>query len=225
MTTLTGCGSRERNEKAERLLEEKYGEQFVIDENRGQQPTDDFYTVIAHSEKYPTILFSAGIGVENDSVSDTYVCERLMARMSNEMSKSMGALKGESYIFVQGFQEYTNYDDPNISLEAFLAEVPAAYDFTVYLNYVPAEGETAEDIYEGASSMVSRITAAKGVVAVYICDEKTLGEIQKYVESHDILYSSYDEIVEDKFAGVIQYDGGRLISSSSEFAESAGHLL
>jgi hypothetical protein len=224
MAAMTGCGSRERNAKAAELLEEKYGEKFVIDENRGQEPMQDYYTVIAHSEEYPTIIFSAGIGADDDSVDDTYVCERLMARMSDEMSKSMGSLKGESYIFAQGFLEYTPFDDTNISLETFMQELPDQ-EFTFYLNYVPEDGETAEDIYDGVSSMVSSIAAAKGNVAVYICDEKTLGKIQGYVESHDILYDSYNKIVEGKYAGKIQYAGGRPVSDKNEFLKKAGELL
>lgn len=224
MAAMTGCGSRERNAKAAELLEEKYGEKFVIDENRGQEPMQDYYTVIAHSEAYPTIIFSAGIGADDDSVDDTYVCERLMARMSDEMSKSMGSLKGESYIFAQGFLEYTPFDDTNISLETFMQELPDQ-EFTFYLNYVPEDGETAEDIYDGVSSMVSSIAAAKGNVAVYICDEKTLGKIQGYVESHDILYDSYNKIVEGKYAGKIQYAGGRPVSDKNEFLKKAGELL
>lgn len=224
MAAMTGCGSRDRNAKAERLLEEKYGEKFVIDENRGQEPMQDYYTVIAHSEEYPTIIFSAGIGADNDSVDDSYVCERLMARMCDEMSKSMEPLKGESYIFAQGMFEFTGFDDPDISLEAFMEEMPNQ-EFTVYLNYIPEDGETAEDVFEGVSNMVSRIAAAKGYVAVYICDEKTLGKIQEYVESHDILYDSYDEIVEDKYAGKIRYEGGKAVGEKSEFLEKAGKRL
>jgi NAD(P)-dependent dehydrogenase (short-subunit alcohol dehydrogenase family) len=148
----------------------------------------------------------------------------LMARMSDEMSKSMGSLKGESYIFAQGFLEYTPFDDTNISLETFMQELPDQ-EFTFYLNYVPEDGETAEDIYDGVSSMVSSIAAAKGNVAVYICDEKTLGKIQGYVESHDILYDSYNKIVEGKYAGKIQYAGGRPVSDKNEFLKKAGELL
>ncbi len=224
MAAMTGCGSRDRNAKAEQILEEKYGESFAVDENRGQEPMQDFYTVIAHSEAYPTILFSAAIGADDDSEGDTYVCERLMARMSDEMSRSMGPLKGESYVFAQGSLENTGFDDPNISLEAFMEGMPLE-EFTVYLNYVPEDGETAEDIYAGVSSMVSRIAAAKGYVAVYICDEKTLDEIQKYVESHDILYDSYDKIVEERYAGKIRYEGGMPVGDKSEFLERAGKLL
>ena len=244
MVVMTGCGVRERSEKAARLLEAKYGEKFIIDEYRGypaKKPTQDYYTVIAHSEEYPTILCSARIG-DDDTISDTYVCERLMARMSAEMSKSLEILKGPRYIFMQpvrksphllndlgynvmrAFTPYATINDPNTSLETFLKEDPEQEIF-VYVGYVPQKDETAEDLYDGITAMITSMGSAHGYVGVYICDDKSLGEMRTYVEGHDVLYRDYDKLTRDRLAGYIRYENGKLIDAKSDFVESARKLL
>lgn len=221
---LAGCGLvgfiPARKAKAARLLKEKYGEEFIIDDYRGQVSfMDGYYTVIAHAKAYPAVTFSAGVGTDDESLSDTYVCERLMARKSAEMSESLGRLTGDRYIFMQPFTPYTTINDPNTSLETFMEEAPKQ-EFTVYVNYVPDKNETAEDIYDGLAEMITALDVTQGYVAVYICDNKTLNKIQKYVERHDILYDSYDEIVEGRFAGLMRYEKGVLIETKYEFAKS-----
>ena len=165
-----------------------------------------------------------------------------MARMSAEMSKSLEILKGPRYIFMQpvsqspqilnslgfvvmrAFTPYTTISDPNTSLETLLKEDPEQ-EIIVYVGYVPQKDETAEDIYDGITAMVTSMGSAHGYVGVYICDDKSLGEIQTYAEGHDVLYRDYDKLTRDRLAGYIRYENGKLIDAKSDFVESAGKLL
>ena len=56
---LTGCSDyrKARTKEAQSLLEEKYQEEFVVTEYRGQQLFEKSYTVWAYSREHPELLF------------------------------------------------------------------------------------------------------------------------------------------------------------------------
>ena len=63
-SALTACGYRDQRQKeAEKLLADKYNEEFVVTSYNRQEIMQDYYTVSAYAKSHPTIAHSASMAV------------------------------------------------------------------------------------------------------------------------------------------------------------------
>lgn len=104
---------------AEASLEEKYNEDFVIDESTYSKPLgDDFgdYHIIAHPKKNPDLEVTVSVGEDMEPLYDTY----LEMHWRDELNTSFGLLYEELYGTAEKYSYMVNV--------SFSEEIEAAYN-------------------------------------------------------------------------------------------------
>ncbi len=221
--TLEGCVSpAQKKEKAARALQEKYQERFEITAFRDSGIFNDYYTVKAYSVEHPDLLFEASVNNEGDGISDAYVTKRVCERLSEQVSRNLGELQNDYYVFTQAMLEGTVLTDPEVSMQDYLADGPNK--FTIYL-CMDENGADVKNITTAMLNMMKDISGIRGSVAIYLADSETLAWIEEYVISHDDTEEDFFERTDPAYIGSIQFEDGKLPVSEVELKEMVGDRL
>lgn len=224
VTESVGCGTPAyKKEQAARLLQEKYGETFEITAMRGSGFLGDYYSVIAYSDEYPDLLFSASVENDYKSISDTYVTKRLCSRISDKISQNMGMLNCNYYILTEAQISGTVVTDPEVTLDDYLKESPKNV-FTVYV-FLDEENANAQNIVSAFSNLLSGLPSLRGTMTLYLVDPELLGNIQEYLNTHDNTYAEFDDMTEDAYIGYVDFGDGVISLTETELREMAGDRL
>ena len=227
MTVTSGFGGcespAERKKQATEALEQKYHEKFDIVSYEAPKLLEDYYTVTAYSLEYPDLLFKATLDENNDSVMDSYVTKRLCNRMSEIISKNLGTLEMDYYVFTDALLEDTVLTDPEISVSEYMEENPGN-KFMVYLFIEPQKGSVS-NIMESLLHMMDGITTVSGTVFFYLADANLLEDIQEYVSSQDDLYTDFDRMTEDAYIGSVKFEKGYFSLSETALKKMVGDQL
>ncbi|WP_339175039.1 murein transglycosylase [Solibacillus sp. FSL R5-0691] len=106
---------------AEASLEDKYNEDFVIDESTYSKPLgDDYgdYHIIAHPKKNPDLEVTVSVSEKTEPLSDTY----LQMHWRDQLNTRFGVLYEELYGTVENYSYMVNV--------TFSDEIEAQYDHT-----------------------------------------------------------------------------------------------
>ncbi|WP_254865281.1 murein transglycosylase [Solibacillus isronensis] len=130
---------------AEASLEEKYNEDFVIDESTYSKPLgDDFgdYHIIAHPKKNPDLEVTVSVGEDMEPLYDTY----LEMHWRDELNTQFGVLYEELYGTVENYSYMVNVTFPD--------EIEAQYDHT----------DTYEEILQKEADGIGNIVFANVIL-------------------------------------------------------------
>lgn len=188
---LAGCGLRE--DRVLELLSEKYGESFVIEEDRGNG------TYIVCPEGDPSLLFRAD--ADRKAVSDNYACKSLCRRLSEQMSGSLAGLSGDVFVYTECMVDVTALDDPDISLDEYL-EISPGNRFVVYLF---TDGSLPEEWTDYLSDGLEEMS---GQVQVYVTDGLGVEQVKRYLADHDTMYDEFWSAYEGSEAGIFRFENG-----------------
>ncbi len=89
---LCGCGYKKERTIAEKLLEEKYDEPFEVTSYSGSGIRKRYYTVTAHAKAWSDLPFEANVDSDGSKVSDSYICRRVCAELSDEINSRLSEL-------------------------------------------------------------------------------------------------------------------------------------
>lgn len=217
-SVLVGCGmtSEEKMKQAETMLEDKYGEEFVVSEYRGQQVGTKYYTVAAYAKEFPDLSFEAY--VSENGIEDKYVLRRFCSKLSDQILENMGLSDG-AYIYTDSLLGSSQSKDPAVTIEKYPQENP--YDqYTVYF-YIDKNSYNLDQIYEACANGVSNLNAYSGNYVVQMTDHKTIDMVQDYFTRSDGKYADLDDIVyvPNLF---LYFENGKLTTEKSAFTKEAG---
>ena len=221
---LSGCSSPDqRKREAAEALGNKYQEEFEIISYKAPELLQDYYTVKAYSLDYPNLVFQAEVGVETGDVSDSYVTKRLCSRISEKISRNLGTLETDYYVFTEAMLDETVITDPEVSLADYMAEGPGNR-FTVYF-CIDKNGADAGNIALAAAGMFKDLPQMSGSLCIYLAEPELLADIQDYVESHDDTYTEFDEMTDEAYIGSESFENGGLSLTERKLKEMAGDRL
>jgi len=193
---LTGCGSSYRKSQAASVLGKKYHEKFVIDEYRGQQLFEGWYTVIAHSERYLDVKFKADIDTTfPHRVSDKYEINLMAYKFKNEVEEILD-VRGDYAIHVFNGAKYTIYEDTELTPQEFAEKQNSIYDYGVYL-YVDRDKNSEVDAEYYANVVAEHYPWLKGYVYTNLVSSDLIPWIQDYWTEHDTVYSELKDKMHD----------------------------
>ena len=214
---MAGCakGPEERSEQAEALLEEKYGESFIVTEYGNQIVGAGYYTVKAYAREYPELPFTVRVDDDGKHFSDNYVERRVAQKISSQVLLNLASLPGYTYIFTQVPAAVLDITDADISAEDYIAKNPANL-ITINLTYCPI-GDTAESLYDSLAGALKGLDFLQGMIVLNIADEETLREIQMFCDEKGSLDGDYKALENRCRSYSIRYSDGRLSQSREEF--------
>lgn len=222
---LSACVSNKKDyeDQACRLLEEKYGEQFEIVEYYGQDRQEEVYEVMAASNHYPDVLFEAKAACDGSYVSDEYIASRVCRLIEEQIEQNLGNLPGYVVVKVQAISKSIDSSNADMSIQEFVS-IKSKNRFVIYLHYTPVD-KNVEKAYQAIEDILLGMDCLNGTIQFYITDEKTLKQVQEYMEEHAKVDNEYKEIVEKIDRITIPFEQGTIQMSEGEFAERAGDRL
>lgn len=222
---LSACivNSKEYEEQACSLLEEKYGGQFEVVQYYGKEQLEDFYEVLAVSEDYPDILFEAKAACDGSYLSDEYVSARVCRKIEEKLEQNLSILPGYMLIKVQAISKTIDSADADMSVQEFVS-IKEKDRFVVYLHYVPEEKDAGR-VYNVFENAFSGLECLNGTMQLYITEEKTLKQIQEYFGEHAKTDNEYKEMTDGIDRVTIPFDLGVIQMTESEFIMEAGGRL
>ena len=219
-SALTACGySDQRVKEAERLLGDKYNEEFVVTSYNGQEMMEDYYTVSAYAKSHPTLPFEASVAEDGTSVSDDYVSRRVCEAISEHININLLSMPCTYYVHTGIMSGDSICSDPNVSVEEFATKWEPYNRYYVYL-YLPEEvsqsGADAGEIYSALTNALSDLPQIKGNLSIYVSDDAMLGKVHEYVESNTGLYDDYFKMTEKDFRGQFDFENGSISIMQSD---------
>jgi len=222
---LSGCakGPEDRMEQAQVLLEEKYGESFLVTDYGNQVIGSGYYTVKAYAREYPELLFTVHVDDDGKHFTDNYVERRVGQKISGQVLLNLSMLHGYSYVYTQVPQAVLDITDADITPQNYIAQNQASL-ITVHLSYCP-DGDTPESLYEMLTGAMRGMEYVNGMLAVNITDEKTLREIQNYCEGTDSLDADYNALKDRCTVLMIPIEDGKIEWTRERFSETVQGIL
>lgn len=222
--SLSGCASpNQRKKQAAEALRKKYNEEFEIVSVREGGMLRDYWTAEAYSVEYPELVFKASIDNESGAIMDSYVTLRLCDRLAKQMSKNIGALENDYYIFVEAMLGDSVLTDPEVTLEDYLADAPGNR-FVVNLCIEPIE-DSAKAIASELFHLLDGIQGINGSMKIYLTDVELMEKVQEYVKSHDNTYHDFDEMTQEALIGSVPFENGTFSLTEIRLKEMAGDRL
>lgn len=206
---LSGCaGMDARAIKAQKALEDKYGEKFRVTEVHKFGSRKDYFTAEAYAVAWPDLPFVISMDMNDGTFQDGYVMKRGTQLMAERASQNLKSYKNDFYVHVQSFFPDSVKDDPDMSLDEYISS-ESINSFTIYL-YIDPSGETPESISQAVSHIMDGISPAQGSVEIFFADKVVMDKARRYVENHAVLESGYSKIGKDKHVVGIHYKYGNL---------------
>lgn len=124
---LSGAGliRAQRGERAERLLEKRYGESFTVDRVYGRSAgigfdfwpfilMEEHYTAAAHSDAFPEMMVRADVDVREDRIWDNYAAQRISRNTEAYLTREVlePVLPDGKWFFNVGVSEAVGYGRP-----------------------------------------------------------------------------------------------------------------
>ena len=189
---LSGCGTTEKEQQAQELLEKKYGEQFSVSVDKFQELGSGYYTAKAYSIQYPDIPFSVSVDNDGKNFSDNYVARRVCSRIREQVYNNIHATKGKLLVHVEAMAHGHGLDDPDMTISDFVNMNPSNR-FSVYIF-----SSSAEPSAESIRNLLSGLECLPGgTLYIYSTSDHTVSKMQKYCAETDTPISEHVEIKDD----------------------------
>ena len=219
-TVLTACGSNDQRQKdAEKLLTDKYKEEFVVTSYDGQQMMEDYYTVTAYAKSHPTLPFEANVTEDGTSVSDDYVSRRVCSAISEHISLNLSALPCTYYVHTGIMSGDSICPDPNVSVEEFATKWEPYNRYYVYLylsDEITKSGTQTGQVGSVLTKALADIPQIKGELYVYVSDDEMISKVHEYVESNTGLYDDYFQMTQEDHRGQFSFENGTVSISQKD---------
>lgn len=216
MSTV-GCGRIIGYEElAEKLLNEKYHDEFVVENVQSTNVFSKSYTAIAYQKEHPEMLFKAYVENDGSGISDNYVARLVCEKLSDAVARNLDSLNGIYYIYSTTLIDSLELDDPKISLNEYIETNPDM-PYYLYVFFSP-DSLDKENLYQGLSNICQGLPIS-GNLYLHILDEIDLKTVQSYCETHDKIYDGGENLFESYYCGRIEFINGALESTKEEVFE------
>lgn len=222
---LTACGvdPTDREERAKKVLEAKYGKAFEIIEVYPQKFADLYYEVQAYAQDEPDIRFKAAIDTEDDRVSDTYPEQKVCAAVAEKVSGNIDGIEGYYYASVRALGQQPVCNDPKISVEDYVKLDPDNR-FRIEIYIVP-EGMTPVSAYRYISRALEGLTL-KATVKLIVVNNEQMDIIQSALEDPDARNSiDFMRLMDETRCLDISFENGTVNLSEDDFAKRLDDVL
>ncbi|MCR5282795.1 MAG: hypothetical protein K6E18_05445 [Lachnospiraceae bacterium] len=215
---LAGCSHSKvdtaaRMEKAADLLQEKYGETFVVTEYLGDNARYKTFNVEAYAEAYPKLRFGAIVDIDGDGMRDFYVAKRVAAKAAEKMEEAVSDIECSHFIFVSALDMESTLQDPDASVEEF-TEDNKKKEFMVYLYMDKQRAETGL-MNDCMRKIAETIDCASGYIQLFLTGEDMIEEVKAYTDTQRMFYGSYQDMTNEDLVRSFRFEKGVM----TEFVE------
>lgn len=227
VTNLIGCQEmqQERVQLAQRMLADKYQEEFVVYSQGKSYGTEanNTFTVIAYPEMQKDLKFEAEIEKEGAYMFDQYVSRKISAKIEQQVEKVLASEIDDFEVKIGASNKVTDTVDSNISIEEFV-QLEDSLQFAAYIvvNKNEIEKMETQQLYTLISDIYRNIPNIKGSVRLYFTTIDKIDLVHDYLNETANMDEGFKDIVGKEKNIYLQIDNSRLINSYEEFAQLYG---
>lgn len=189
------------------MLEEKYGEEFILQEYCGMEFVRGYYTVICYPSRNPNVVFAAKAACDGSYIEDAYVSAAVCRKVEQQIEENLHGLEGCLVIKALPVSKTVESTNADMSMKEFMS-LKMKNRFVVYLMYCP-QVKNAEKVYGELSKTFRGLESMSGNIQLYLTEEEKLKELQEYFQMAAEPGYEFDEMTE----------GTPLYEVKDEFAE------
>lgn len=211
--------AEKRAKLAEKMLNKKYGKEFVAYSvgNSWGTMNEDTFTALCYEKSSPTLRFEAEIDKDGTYMFDEYVSRNVSEKIE---SKIQSQLENSPFkIAVKVGAGVTNIDSNqyDMSVEEFIKLVPTS-SFAIYIVIEKQDLsiDEARILVEQLSTSVKEFTTLNGAMDIYVGKESMLDDFNKYNKENPNADSGMFDTVKEAKNGLYQIEGGKLQLSAEQ---------
>ncbi len=225
MLGLVGCSGKENKKPkeaktAEKMLKEKYNEEFVTYSVGGRWGTltNSTFTVICSPKDDPDLKFKAEIDKDGGYILDEYVSRKVSAKVEESFTKFFKDHFKDFVIKVDAGTKTIDSNKSDMPIEEFLKiNENAKFAIDIVINKDNLSGVSATDLYNAMNSMLKTIPELKGAIEIYLVTNDVLIKANNYVKEKASVDSEFDELLKGSNSIFSQFKDGSLNISVEEF--------
>lgn len=203
MLVLVGCSGKENKKPkeaktAEKMLKEKYNEEFVTYSVGGRWGTltNSTFTAICSPKDNPDLKFKAEIDKDGAYMLDEYVTRKVSYSIEKSLTDYMGNNFEDFYIRVGATFRYTDLNKSNMSIEDLYRDHPdARFIIDIVIDNKNLKGDYTKNLYNNINSVIKTNPQMKGKILIYIVTNDTYQKIINYVKDRLDIDSEFDQIL------------------------------
>lgn len=225
MLGLSGCtelGSSKPKEVqlAEKMLKEKYNEEFVVYSIGGRWGTltNSTFAVVCSPADNPDLKFKAEVEKNGAYMHDEYVSRRVSTLIEEALVKSLKDTVNKFVLKVSAGSKSIDSDNSSMSIEEFLKEKPnEKFVVDVIIDKNSLDGVSGKTLYSSLNSMLDTVPKLSGAIEVYFVTDDILQSSKNYLKEHANTDSEFDDILKNSSSIYSQFGDGVLNMSQEEF--------
>ena len=232
---LTGCGGSAKNylhtdaglkNEAEKALEEKYGEEFVIHEVWTKNQTI-FYATCSPEDNdeidFRAEIYKDGRGVHVDS----YIQGIVANQINNNLSEDFQTIFDNCYTRAEIYNYYDTptYENPeDVTIEDYLSQIDIEFiGYDVYICETKPTEESIQREYDifnnDIQEKIKEGIIPNVVIDLYFVDEKMLIMSKEYYKNYEISGSDFEDALEMYPTMYIVYPNNKINLTYEEYKE------
>ena len=204
---------KDREDRALKLLGEKYKEEFEILQYCGQKFPDNYFEVNAYSKDYPDLVFKAQVDLQSDIIADTYAVRRTCQNFSDYLNNRFDFSENYFRFYVESYIYYINIPDSKYDFRQLMKDYPKN-QFNVYLFLELFDSSKMETLKDSISRLFNDLESFSGDVIVYSLSVSQKKEIEAYLSSRPRIFTDFIWDNEQYCLGKFKIVNGRIKESS-----------
>lgn len=176
-------------EKAEQMLYEKYGKEFVVDSLGGRwgTATDGYYTCNCHPVDNESLEFQAIINKDYSSMEDQYATKMGEKAMEDYILRAISNIDPDPRVLVESSNKAIVCNDNNISFEDF---VKYNNEQDIYIRILLDVEPENNSYIQKLNDILSNIDLLNGYIYIYFADSSAKEAYDVWNNSRD--YDDYN---------------------------------
>lgn len=191
--TMSGCISEKEIVQSTLIaLNEKYNEEFVLDEFKGEKSSiiSEYvtYAMDVYSREYPDIIFRVEADGDGSGFYDDYVARRVSRKVSEVIRMNLSDIRGDFFVYSEMVMGSDfKMKNADMSVEMFMEQFPGNR-CAVNIYYAPDERDP-DKIVPALEGVGSGLECISGNIKIFFVNEQQLKKVQNETEEY---YQNYN---------------------------------
>lgn len=190
----------EAKKLAEELLQEKYGEEFVVYSvgNSWGTLTEDTFTALSYEKTSPTVRFEAKVAKDGSYLIDEYISRKISDEMENKMLEVIKDSPFTIALKVGPDIKIVDSNHSDMSVDEYMKQVPKlGFRFYVVTDAKNLSAEEASEMLDLLSRSIQLYPVINGSMDLYFDSHSTIEQFNDYIKENPNADSGMFEILEE----------------------------
>lgn len=203
--------TREQAEMAEKMLYEKYGEEFVVESLGGRwgTATDGYYTCNCYPKNNESLKFQVTVDKDYTSFSDEYITKIGELELKKYLIDELKDICESPRILVSSRNQIVDSVNTEISVDEF---IELCRDTKIYIKVVVDEQINTDELTDKLTTLLLNYDSLTSQILIYSADGTTMANFDEWYSKYDKYDHDCEEILNSCSEIEVQIKQGEVIN-------------